>query len=45
MLARTYHPDRHPRASASDRQRLAQQFTTIRASYEALLAALDTPNA
>jgi len=45
MLARTCHPDCHPRASASDRQQLAQQFTTIRASYETLLAALDTPNA
>lgn len=45
MLARTYHPDRHPRASVSDRQRLAQQFTTIRASYETLLTALDAPDA
>jgi len=45
MLARTYHPDRHPSAGASDRQRLAQQFSTIRASYETLLTVLDTPGA
>jgi hypothetical protein len=45
VLARRYHPDRHPGASEAERQRLAQQFSTLRASYETLLAALDTPNA
>jgi hypothetical protein len=43
MLARRYHPDRHPDASVVDRHRLAWQFTTIRNSYETLLTALDSP--
>ena len=43
MLARRYHPDRHPDASVVDRHRLAWQFTTIRNSYKTLLTALDSP--
>lgn len=43
MLARRYHPDRHPDASVVDRHRLAWQFTTIRNSYQTLLTALDSP--
>jgi len=42
LLARRYHPDRHPGATAPDRQRLAQQFTSLRTSYEALLTALES---
>jgi hypothetical protein len=40
VLARRYHPDRHPGAGEAERQRLAQQFSTLRTSYETLLAAL-----
>jgi len=43
MLARRYHPDRHPDASVVDRHRLAWQFTTIRNSYQTLLTAFDSP--
>ena len=42
LLARRYHPDRHPGATAPDRQRLAQQFTSLRTSYETLLTALES---
>jgi DnaJ-class molecular chaperone len=42
LLARNYHPDRHPGASEPTRQRLSQQFTTIRSNYETLLTALDS---
>jgi hypothetical protein len=45
LLARRYHPDRHPAAGDGDRQRLSQQFTTLRTSYETLLTALDSPAA
>lgn len=45
LLARRYHPDRHPGAVAPDRQRLAQQFTSLRTSYETLLTALAGPAA
>lgn len=42
MLARRFHPDRHPDANVVDRHRLAVQFTTIRNSYETLLTAIDS---
>jgi len=44
-LARRYHPDRHPGASDADRQQLAQQFMALRASYETLLTAIESPPA
>ena len=43
LLARRYHPDRHPGATEPDRRRLSQQFTIVRRSYETLVAALEAP--
>jgi len=42
-LARRYHPDRHPFASAADVTVLARTFTAVTGHYELLRAAAATP--
>jgi DnaJ-class molecular chaperone len=38
-LARQYHPDRHPMATAAQRAQLSSVFTELRQAYEDLQAA------
>jgi hypothetical protein len=38
LLARSYHPDAHPRASESERRELAERFVALTAAYQTLVA-------
>ena len=40
MLARQFHPDRHPAISRSEQARLSTSFADLRANYERLLLAV-----
>lgn len=41
LLARRYHPDRHPSSSAEEKARLSRLFTELMNNYHRLLAVVD----